>query len=120
VSDGGDFLKGLESAAREVMREIGERADLGGLKEALERVEGAGEGIVEAVVTSAVALTDDERAELERRLRAAYGEDLRIRTKVDPAILGGLVVRVGDRYLDGSVAAKIGQLHQTLTGGSVG
>ena len=43
---------------------------------------------------------------LESRLRARYGSDLPIAYRVDPAILGGLIVRVGDRYIDGSVAAS--------------
>jgi len=67
-------------------------------------------------VTSAVPLTEGERSELERRLRSRHGQALAIAYRVDPTILGGLAVRVGDRYVDGSVATRLGKLRQTLIG----
>lgn len=73
-------------------------------------------GRVTAEVTSAVALTDEERRVIEERLHGAHGDDLPIRFHVDPSILGGVIVRVGDRYIDGSIAARLGQLRQELTG----
>ena len=72
------------------------------------------------MVRSAVPLADAERQELETRLRARYGHDLPITFEVDGAILGGLILRVGDRYIDGSVANRLGQLRRALTGGSAG
>ena len=75
---------------------------------------------LDALVRSAVPLADAERQELETRLRARYGHDLPITFEVDGAILGGLILRVGDRYIDGSVANRLGQLRRALTGGSAG
>lgn len=73
-------------------------------------------GRVTAEITSAVALTDEERRTIEARLHKAHGDDLPIRFQVDPSILGGVIVRVGDQYIDGSIAARLGQLRQELTG----
>ncbi len=67
-----------------------------------------------AEITSAIALTEDERATLERRLKATHGEDLEFRYKVDPAILGGLIIQVGDRVIDASVAGKLNRLREQL------
>lgn len=117
MTDAGDILGALKATAHDVMREVAERADLGGMKDALAEIERAGrKDRVDATVTSAVPLTDDERKAIEARLTARYGNDLPITYEVDPGILGGLVVRVGDRMVDGSVAAKLGRLRQSLTG----
>ena len=62
-----------------------------------------------AIVTSALPLTDAEQATVRRDLSLAE-----IEFKVDPAILGGLVVRVGDRVVDGSVAGRLESLHASL------
>lgn len=68
-----------------------------------------------ARVTSAVPLTDSERAQLERKLRSQFGENLELEYRVDKTLLGGVVVRVGDKVIDGSVAAKLASMKQKLT-----
>jgi F-type H+-transporting ATPase subunit delta len=65
-------------------------------------------------VTSAVALTDDQRIALASKLEAQYGAGLEIRYRLDPAILGGLIVRVGDKLIDGSLAARMAAMKRTL------
>ncbi len=68
----------------------------------------------EGEITSAMALSPDDRADLERKLRAAFGEDVEFKYKVDPAILGGLIVRVGDKVMDASVASKLSALREKI------
>jgi F-type H+-transporting ATPase subunit b len=63
----------------------------------------------DALVTSALPLTDAEQKTVMKTLK---GE---IEFKVDPKILGGLVIRVGDKVLDGSVAGKLDAMHQSLS-----
>ena len=119
----GGVLDDLASAAREMVTEVGRQAgaSLKDLKATLDEIEKAGKKTrLDATVTSAVPLTDAEREVLEQRLRSRFGDDLPITYRVDPAILGGLVVRVGDRYIDVSVATRLGQLRQAMTGGSIG
>ncbi len=70
--------------------------------------------VEETVVTTAVPLTDDEKAAFEAKLRAKYGDNLDIHFKVDPKIVGGVVVQIGDKILDGSLAAKINAVENTL------
>ena len=115
------ILDDLKGVARDLVAQVGEKAGIGGLKEALDEIEHAWrKHRVDALVRSAVPLADAERQELETRLRARYGHDLPITFEVDGAILGGLILRVGDRYIDGSVANRLGQLRRALTGGSAG
>jgi F-type H+-transporting ATPase subunit b len=64
-----------------------------------------------AVITAALPLTDGEQETLKKEILKGKGE---VKFKVDPAILGGLVVRVGDKVLDGSVAGKLESLRQNL------
>jgi ATP synthase F1 delta subunit len=111
-----NVLGELQAAARDLVRQAAEKVDLSGVKEALEAIEHSGaKERPEAEVTSAVPLTDAERATLEGRLKAKHG-DLPIHYRVDPAILGGLVVRVGDRMVDGSLATRLNQLRQNIAG----
>lgn len=117
MSDGGQPQgEGMLDVARDFVRQLVDRGiDLAGLDNILDRSDD-GARTEGAEVVSAVPLTDAEHKALETRLRAAHGDELAIRFRIDPAILGGLVVRVGDRYIDGSVAARLGQLRQDLTG----
>lgn len=73
-------------------------------------------GRVRAVVTTAVQLNRAETDELVSSLSGRIGREVRIETRVDPAIVGGLVVRIGDRVIDASVAARLQQLRRQLAG----
>jgi len=65
-------------------------------------------------VTSAVELNDSEKRALESKLRARFGSDAAFDYAVNPEILGGVIVRVGDKVLDGSVAGKLAALKDKL------
>ncbi len=67
-----------------------------------------------AEVTSALPLTTDEQTILKRDILTKIGSQATVAFRVDPAILGGLVIRVGDKVLDDSVASKLEGLHQSL------
>jgi F-type H+-transporting ATPase subunit b len=67
-----------------------------------------------AEVTSALPLTDDEQDAIRDNIVAATGGSTTISFRVDPSILGGLVVRVGDQVIDGSVAGQLQELRQNL------
>ncbi|MGB8644514.1 MAG: F0F1 ATP synthase subunit delta [Anaerolineae bacterium] len=67
-----------------------------------------------ARVTSAIEIQPDERAKLESKLRAQFGSDLDFEYRVDRDLLGGVVVRVGDRIFDGSVSGKLAAMRQKL------
>ena len=118
MSGAGDLLDSLQDRARELLRGAADAVDLDNLRSALEQVEHGGDGSprISATVTTAVSLTDSERETLESRLRAKHGKDVPSASRVDPSIRGGVIVRVGDRYVDGSVVARLGQLRQELTG----
>lgn len=67
-----------------------------------------------AEVTSALPLTDAEQDVVREDIAKKLGESATITFRVDPNILGGLVIRMGDKVLDGSVSGKLESLRQTL------
>ncbi len=73
---------------------------------------GAGEAVT---VTSAIPLTGEQQVSVQQDLAARLGEGSLITFRVDPQILGGLMVRVGDRVMDGSAAGQLERLRQSLT-----
>ena len=73
-------------------------------------------GIEHAEVITAVALDDAQLKAIEQQLSRSLGKTVQARSSVDPAIIGGVVVRVGDRLLDGSVRARLKQLRHELQG----
>ena len=66
-----------------------------------------------AEVTSALPLTSDEESTVKKDILAKVGAQA-VTFRVDPSILGGVVIKVGDKVLDGSVAGKLEGLRQTL------
>lgn len=79
----------------------------------------ASQGVVRVEVTSAVELTDDDTKRIAGQLSTALGGDVRITSVVDSELLGGLVIRVGDRVLDGSARQRLNSLRGTLARGMV-
>ena len=73
-------------------------------------------GVMTAKVTSAVALSDVQVKAIAKALKASHGADIRIETEVDPAILGGIVVRLGSKLIDFSVRSKLERLELKLKG----
>lgn len=70
-------------------------------------------GEVAAEVVSAQALSPEQQARLERTLSEAEGRRVKVSARVDPQLIGGLVVRLGSRMIDTSVRSRLGRL-QTL------
>lgn len=71
-------------------------------------------GAVAAEVTSAVALTPEQQRGLQASLRQSLGKDPELTIRVDPAILGGLRVKVGSRLYDASLKGRLDQLKTAL------
>jgi F-type H+-transporting ATPase subunit delta len=74
------------------------------------------EGIVNARVTTAVELAPADLASIEQMLSQATGKRVRTQVSTDPNIIGGVVVRIGDRLIDGSVRTRLKLLRRQLQG----
>jgi F-type H+-transporting ATPase subunit b len=71
-------------------------------------------GEVTVAVTSALPLTQEERKVVSSGLAEQLGQAPAIEFKIDPAILGGLVIRLGDKVIDGSVGGRLEALRESL------
>jgi len=71
--------------------------------------------VVPAEVTTAAPLPAEQAAQLQQRLGTMIGRTVTLTTKVDPALIGGMVTRIGSTVYDGSVATQLASLRQRLT-----
>ena len=89
---------------------------LEGMIAGYERLVARSRGETEAEVTSARALGDAELAELKTTLKAKLGREPRLNTKVDPSLLGVLVVKVGSRMIDTTLRTKLSGIRAVMKG----
>jgi len=105
---------GTGSAVIKFLGVLVSKQDLGYLddivKTVREQVVARGEVPVEAVVISAVELTDEEKAKLVTKLKERFGPNLIFSYRVNPDILGGMIIRVGDTLLDYSLRSRLEEL----------
>jgi F-type H+-transporting ATPase subunit delta len=72
-------------------------------------------GVTRAYVTSAIPLSDAHVAALKDQLRASTGgKDVELNVDVDPAIIGGLIVQIGSRMVDGSIKTKLNAIRTRM------
>jgi F-type H+-transporting ATPase subunit delta len=76
-------------------------------------------GVTTAVATSASELQPDEVRELTQRLEKLTGGTVELELNVDESLLGGIVVRVGDRLIDGSVRSRLERLRTRVVAGTI-
>jgi F-type H+-transporting ATPase subunit delta len=86
------------------------------IREAFQELVDEAKGISHATVTSAVPLTADDVKAVTQKLTTMTGGPVVVDTRVDESILGGLVVRIGDRLIDGSTKSRLVALKQQLSG----
>ena len=76
----------------------------------------AHKGETRAEVTSAFPLTKTQVTALSKQLKARTGRDMALDLSVDPAIMGGLVVKMGSQMIDGSLRTRLNSLAQAMKG----
>ena len=76
-------------------------------------------GLTHATATSAVPLDDEEVRAIATHLEQLTGGRVALETNVDPSILGGVIVRIGDRLIDGSVRGRLERLRGRLAAGTI-
>jgi len=74
----------------------------------------ASRNIVAAQVTSAVELNDKEKKEFDRLLAKLTGKKVQTSFGVDPSLIGGVVVRIGDKIIDGSIRTRLSAMKERL------
>ena len=91
-------------------------AQLPGVIRAFNLLSARHRGEITAEVTSAHTLDDGQVDAIKQNLRTRMGRDIAVDLNVDPAILGGLVVKIGSQMIDGSIRTKLNNLAQAMKG----
>jgi len=72
------------------------------------------EGAEVAEVTTAIELDDEDKLKLAQRLTSIVGKPVVLKPKVDSSLLGGIIIRVGDKLIDGSIRSKLEALKREM------
>jgi F-type H+-transporting ATPase subunit delta len=110
-------LEGVGEPARNLVRLLIERARLGALGDLVETYDALSDresGVVRADVTTAIPVDEELRKQISQALGAKLGADVQTEVRQDPTILGGLIIRIGDRVIDDSIATRLQQLRTAL------
>lgn len=114
----GDPLK-LDALTRNFLGVLAENRRAGELPAVIrsfQAIAAAQRGEVTAEVATAHPLTDDQLGAIEQKLRAREGRTVKVRTSVDPELLGGIVVTIGSQRLDNSIRTRLNSLAQAMKG----
>ncbi len=112
-----ELIDGVGDHARNLVRLLVERNRVSAVPAVLEEYRALADresGTVRAEVTSAVPLSARLHKQVSAALRERIGSDVEVTMKEDPSILGGLVVRIGDRVIDNSLRTHLQQLQASL------
>lgn len=112
----GDVLAPTVVGALVALAQAGKHALLPRLAEAFESVSEKARNVAIADVTTAVALEGAQKEKLARRLETVAGKKVVLREHVDEAILGGVVVAMSGRVMDGSVKTRLAKMRERLAG----
>ncbi len=113
----GEIMSGGQPLLANALRLMLERGRFGAVVELDQAYDGLAvveEGVVEVEVVSAAELSPETEKKIAARVEEATGRRVEMARRVDPSILGGLVLRIGDVIVDGSVKARIRQLRRRL------
>ncbi|MEN8723348.1 MAG: F0F1 ATP synthase subunit delta [Alphaproteobacteria bacterium] len=87
---------------------------LGDIIKAFATLHAAHKGEVEADVVSAAPLSEQQLGALKDQLRSAMGREIQVNVSVDEALIGGLILKVGSRMIDASLATRLSNLERTM------
>ncbi|MEE0775727.1 MAG: F0F1 ATP synthase subunit delta [Bacillota bacterium] len=111
------ILKDMEPMVQNfvgVVLDKGRVAFLGAMCEAYQSLMEQAANVLQAVVKSAVPLSAEQVSQIENKFAALMKQNVKAQTMVDPSLIGGVQVTIGDKVYDGSIANQLRQLSNTL------
>jgi len=112
-----DLLADAEELLRNFLLVLVDKGRTGQLEEMyreFERLVAEHEGVINAELTTAIELSDEEAADLLRRIEESTGRKVEATRKVDPGLIGGIVLQIGSYRLDASVRGRLERLRREL------
>jgi len=99
-----------------VLAKNGRKNQLQPVIRAFRRLSAEHRGETTAEVVTAHPLKDDQLTALKQQLRTRAGRDVAVETRIDPEILGGIVIKMGSQMIDASIRTKLNRLAQAMKG----
>lgn len=87
---------------------------------AYQRLQDDSENILHAIVKSVIPLTEEQKKELEEKFSSLTSQKVKVELSVDPSLIGGLMVRVGDKIYDGTLARQLELMRESLKESKLG
>lgn len=84
------------------------------IQESLQQMFDDHQGIIRATVTTAVPISDTEKKQIQDNLRGTWAREVVLESAIDPNIVGGMVIRIRDKVIDGSTRGRLAALRLTL------
>jgi F-type H+-transporting ATPase subunit delta len=113
-----ELLGGDEELVRNFLLVLAEKNRAGEIDEIareFDRLVAQAEGILDVELTTAVELSDEETRDVITQIEKASGRKVEATQRVDPALIGGLILQAGSLRLDASVRGRLDRLRQELT-----
>lgn len=120
VKDMDKISAGMANSTRgflNVLADNGRLVELDGVVKTFAKLMGAQQGIVDATVTAAAELSPKQHKAIQKAISSGYlekGQTLNLEVKVNPGIIGGLQVQIGDRFLDLCIQSEINNVNKAL------
>ena len=99
-----------------VLAKNGRKSHLQPVIRAFRRLSAEHRGETTAEVVTAHPLKDDQMAALKQQLRTRAGREVAVETRIDPEILGGIVIKMGSQMIDASIRTKLNRLAKAMKG----
>ncbi len=110
----GDALSGSAKNFIRVLAEHKRLSALAAIALDFETLKASLEQSVDVEVASAFELSDGQQEKLKSALRGRWKKNINLQSKVDPSLIGGVVIRAGDMVIDGSIRGKLSQLAESI------
>lgn len=107
----------LRSETRNLLRLLVEHhrtTDMRDIRREFDRLADEAEGIANVTLTTAVELSNEDKQRYQKELAQRLDRRVHLEHRVDPTLIGGATIQIGDRLVDGSVAMQLNQLRQKL------
>lgn len=101
-----------------IMADKGRASILYGTAKEFEREYNVFHHIITASVTSAVELSETVKADLVKQISEAYAGKVQLENKIDPELIGGFILHIGDKQIDASISGKLNRLSRSFQGGN--
>ena len=106
----GPSVSVLTNSFIKIILKKGRESQLQGIAHGFRNLYREHHGIEEAVITSAHELTAEQKEDIRAKLKGVTGSAIEIKEIIDPSIIGGVKIRVGDKQYNGSLAYQLDQL----------